>query len=139
MSKQTNLYLTQNINLSAASLSSTDTTVYKTIYTAPADGAVIKAFSYVTNDGTTINLKVAMELNGLDAIIGTVNIPINSGTNGTANAVDILNSTAMAHLPYDRNGKKILPLKGGTVLKIAPLATITAAKYGIGVVIAEEY
>jgi hypothetical protein len=45
----------------------------------------------------------------------------------------------MPFLPLDRNGKRILPLLAGTVLKVAALATVTAAKTVTVTAIVEEY
>ena len=60
--------------------------------------------------------------------LGSVNVPTLSGTSGTAAAVDLLSGTLMPGLPYDANGKRVLPLPAGAILKVASQATVTAAK-----------
>lgn len=139
MAKQTELFLTKIIKNEAARIVAADTTTLKTIYTASSDDAVIKSLVCVSDDTSAVNLRVFITIGGVDQQIGTVNIPIASGTNGTANAVDVLNSLAMAGLPIDANGKRHLPLGNGNSLKIAALATVTAARTVTVTAIIEEY
>jgi hypothetical protein len=139
MAKQIELFLPAALKNAGVTIVPADTTDLKTLYTAAANDAVLKSLAVVSNDTTAVNLRVFLTIGGTDYQIGTVNIPIASGTNGTANAVDVLNSTAMPFLPLDRNGKRILPLLAGTVLKVAALATVTAAKTVTVTAIVEEY
>lgn len=139
MSKQTELFLPAAIKNAGVTIVPADTTARKTVYTASANDAIIKGVSCVSDDTAAVNLRVFVDIGGTEYQIGTVNIPIASGTNGAANAVDVLNSTAMSHLPLDRNGKRILPLAAGAILKVAALATVTAAKTVTITATVEEY
>ena len=139
MSKQTSLYLTKGVQTKPVTIVPADTTTLKTLYTVSADDAVVKGLICVSDDTAAVNLRVLVTISGTDYQIGTVNIPIASGTNGTAAAVDVLNSASMPGLPLDRNGKRILPLVGGAVLKVAALATVTTAKTVTVTAIIEEY
>ncbi len=139
MSKQTSLYLTKALKTAAVTIVPADTTAWKTVYTAASDDAVVKGLLCVSDDTAAVNLRVALTIGGTDYQIGTVNIPIASGTNGTANAVDVLNSVAMPGLPLDRDWKRILPLMAGVVLKVAALATVTTAKTVTVTALIEEY
>jgi len=139
MAKTTSLPLTQSIKNAGVTILPADTTALKTLYTAGANDAVVKSIICVSDDTAAVNLRVLINIAGTDYQIGTVNVPIASGTNGTANAVDVLNSTALPGLPLDRNGKRILPLVGGAIVKVAALATVTAAKTVTVTAIVEEY
>jgi hypothetical protein len=139
MAKQTDCFLPRTIQNAGVTIVPADTTARKTVYTASADDAIVKGLSCVSDDTAAVNLRVIIDIGGTEYQIGTVNIPIASGTNGTANAVDVLNSVAMSHLPLDRNGKRILPLEAGAILKVAALVTVTAAKTVTVVANIEEY
>lgn len=139
MAKQTELFLPAAIATAGSVILPADTTASKTLYTAGANDAVVKGLSCVSNDTAAVNLRVLLSIGGTEYQIGTVNIPIAAGTNGSANAVDVLNTTAMPFLPLDRNGKRVLPLAAGAILRVAALATITAAKQVTVAAIVEEY
>jgi hypothetical protein len=126
--KQVALYLTKGVTNASATLTSADTTTWKTIYTASEDDAVLKMLSAVSDDTAAINLRIGVDIGGTVFQIATVNIPTNSGANGTANAVNLLNRAALPFLPIDGVGNPYLPLKAGSILKVAPLATMTAAR-----------
>ena len=126
--KQTSLYLTKGVTNASATLTSADTTAWKTIYTASEDDAVLKMLSAVSDDSAAINLRIGIDTGGTVYQIATVNIPTNSGANGIVNAVNLLNRVALPYLPIDGVGNPYLPLKAGSILKVAPIVTITAAR-----------
>lgn len=74
-----------------------------------------------------------------DLYIGAVSIPITSGTTGAIAAVDLLSGTLFPNLPYDANGKRVLPLPAGYILKVSVQATVTAAKTISITCMAEDY
>jgi hypothetical protein len=139
MAKTFTLPITKTLQNKAVTIVPADTTAAKTVYTASADDAICKGLSCVSDDTAAVNLRVLLTIGGTDYQIATVNIPIASGTNGTANAVDVLNSSAMPFLPIDRSGKRYLPLGAGIVLKVAALATVTTAKTVTVTAQIEEY
>lgn len=141
MAKQTNLYLTKGFATAGTTATSADTTAWKTVYAAAADDAIVKGLAATSDDTAAINVRIGIDVAGAGTVrhIGTVNVPIASGTNGVANAVDLLNAIALPFLPVDRNGKRIIPLKAGDLLKVACLATMTAAKTLTVTAFAEEY
>ena len=141
MAKTTDLYLTKAIKAAAATLTSADTTAWKTLYTAGTDDAIVKALSAVSDDTAAINLRLGIDPDGTGTTyqIGTVNVPIASGTNGAAPAVDLLAAAALPGLSYDRHGKPVLLLPGGALLRIAALATMTADKTLTVLAQVEEY
>ena len=139
MAKQTALYLTKGIANAAVTLTSSDTTAWKTVYTASADDAMVKMLSAASDDTAAVNLRIGIDIGGTVFQIGTVNIPIATGTNGTANAVNLMNRTALPFLPIDGVGNPYIPLKAGSILKVAALATMTAAKTLTVTSSSEEY
>jgi hypothetical protein len=139
MAKSTALYLPKGTNNQSVTLTSADTTVAKLCFTAGADDSDVKAIIATSDDTAAINLKVYITRGGTDYLIGTVNIPIAAGTNGSTPATDILNSTAFSGLPLDSVGKRYIPLKNGDTLKVGALVTMTAAKTCTVSVLGQDY
>lgn len=139
MAKQTSLYITKLVKNGCLTLLPADTTTLKTLYTASADDAVVKSLMCRSNNTAAMNVVVAINNGGADFILGVVAVPINSGSTGAIAAVDLLSGTLLPGLPYDQNGKRVLPLAGGTILKVGVLATITAAKQIDVTSVVEEY
>lgn len=139
MAKQTALYITKLVKNAAVVVADTDTTTAKTLYTAGADDAVVKAINVSSTDTAAKVLNLILNDGTADFTIGAVSIPASSGTSGAIACVDLLNGTIFPGLPYDQNGKRILPLQAGYVLKVAAQATLTAAKAIHVVAVVEEY
>jgi len=128
MAKTTSLYLPKGVNTGKVQIVNADTTTLKTLFTAGADDSNLKAIIATSDDTSTVNLRVLLTSGGTDYQLGTVRIVTLSGTDGAANNIDVLNSTAFAGLPLDANGKRYIPLKNGDVIKVAALATVTSGK-----------
>lgn len=113
----------------------------KTLYTAGANDAVIKAIQVASFDSAAriMTLWVCAAATGRNSLLGSVNIPANAGTgSGTTAATDLLNGVLFPALPYDANGKRVIPLQGGWVLK-ASVPAVTAGKLISVQVMAEAY
>lgn len=112
----------------------------KTLYTASTDGAVVKAINVASLDSAArvMSLWIADAATGNQQLIGAVNIPANSGNNGTAASIDLLGGTLMPSLAYDSNGKRVIALKGGEVLKVSVPAVTAGTQINVTAVI-EEY
>jgi hypothetical protein len=98
----------------------------KDLYTASTNDAVVKAINVASLDSAA--RVMSLWIIGADAqpvLIGAVNIPANSGNNGTAATIDLLGGTLMPSLPYDSNGKRVLILKAGQKLA-ASVPAVTA-------------
>ena len=139
MAKSTNLNFTQSIKLSAAVITPTETTTAQTVFTAGSNDAVVKAINVASTDTAARVLSLFVNDGVSDILIGRVNIPANSGNNGTAATVDLLGGTLMPSLPYDANGKRILPLPAGYVLKAGTTTTVTSAQSITVTAISEDY
>lgn len=128
MAKQTSLFLHTGVNSSAVTFVNADGTTAKTVFTAGANDSDLKMLTITSNDTATVNMQVYYRTGGTDYLIGTVRAVTLTGTDGSANSVDLLNSTALPFLPVDDAGKRYVPVKTGDTIKVAPLAAVTAAK-----------
>lgn len=115
---------------------------YKTLYTATTDDAIVKAINVASTDSAArvMSLWIADSATATPRLIGGVNIPANSGSpgSGTAATIDLLGGTLMPSLPYDANGKRVIPLKGGQVLAVSVPAVTAATRIDVNAMV-EEY
>lgn len=105
---------------------------YKELYTASTDDAVVKAINVASLDSAARVMSVW--LIGTDSqpiLLGAVNIPANSGNNGTAATIDLLGGTLMPSLPYDANGKRIVALKGGQKIAVSVPAVTAGTQIAV--------
>lgn len=115
--------------------------ILKTLYTASANDAVVKAINVSSTDSAAriMTLWEQDPSSGIMNIIGSINIPATAGTgSGTTVAIDLLNGTILPSLPYDANGKRVLPLKVGSKLLIS-LPAVTASTFISVSAMIEEY
>jgi hypothetical protein len=115
--------------------------IVKPLYTASANDAIVKAINVSSTDGTARIMSFWLQDASSNTmnIIGAVNIPASSGTgSGTTAAIDLLGGTIFPSLPYDANGKRILPLKAGTRL-LCSVPAVTASAYISVSAMVEEY
>jgi hypothetical protein len=98
---------------------------FKELYTASENDAIVKSINVASFD--TAARIMSLWIIGTDdqpVSIGAVNIPLRSGDNGTAAAVDLIGGTLMPSLPYDSNGKRVIALKAGQRIAVSvPLVT----------------
>jgi hypothetical protein len=139
MPKSTDLNFTQNIKLSGAKILPADTTSLVTLFTAGANDTIVKAINVQSTDTVARVVQLTVNDGVNDFLIGSVNIPLRSGDTGTAAAIDLLGGTLMPSLPYDANGKRILPLPAGYVLKVNSQVTVSATREITFVCMAEDY
>lgn len=113
--------------------------IYKELYTASTNDAVVKAINVASLD--TAARVMSLWIVGADnqpVLIGAVNIPLNSGNNGTVASIDLLLGTLIPSLPYDANGKRIIPLKAGQKLAVSVPAVTAGTQIHVTAVV-EEY
>jgi len=128
MAKQTSLYLHKGHNATFTTFTSADTTVAKSIFVAGADDSDLKLLQITSNDTSTVNLQLFVRRSSTNYLLGVIQVVTLSGTNGTAAAVNGLNTTQLPGLVFDAMLKAYLPLKAGDEVYAAPLVTMTAAK-----------
>lgn len=141
MAKTNTVPFTQTLKHGSNTIVAADTTAAKTVFTAGSEGSVVKALQAVSDDTSARVLNVYVNTGAGDLYLGSVNVPTLSGTNGlsTAPAVDLLSGTLMPGLPYDANGKRVLPLPAGALLKVSSQTTVTSAKTVTVTALAEDY
>ncbi len=105
---------------------------YKTIYTAGSNGSKIVAINVTTDDGSATHvLSLALTRSATDYIIGAYTLPVNSGTDGSAAGVNMLNggpSNLITALPSDNDGQKYLFLESGDTLRMTFATSLTSSK-----------
>ena len=115
--------------------------IIKPLYTASTNDAVVKAINVSSTDSVAriMTLYEQDVASGVVNLIGSINIPANAGTgSGTTASIDLLGGTLLPSLPYDANGKRVLPMKAGTKLFVS-VPAITASTYMSVITFVEEY
>lgn len=140
MAKQTALNLTQDIGNGFAAFTNADAALtLKAILTADADDEIVKGIQIVSDDSVARVIDILVNDGAADRFVTSVSVPANSGTNGVAAAVDALSAALNPGLPIDALGKRVLPLKGGYILKARNQTQPTATKTITVIAITEKF
>ena len=139
MAKSQLLNFTQNIKLTATTIVNSDSTNKKTLFTAGANDSIVKSLHAISDDSAAKVINVYVNDGTNDNYIGAVTVAITSGTTGAIAAVDLLNGTLFPNLPYDANGKRVLPLPAGYIVKVSVQAAMTSGKTMYVTCMAEDY
>lgn len=105
-----------------------DTTTKKTILTVGVDGARIDGIFVTSTDTSARDLQFFHTIGGVDYLFGTLSIPANSGNTNALPTINVFQQNQFLCLNLDANGNKETRFAAGTILKVASLTTITAAK-----------
>ena len=101
-----------------------DSTTPKDLVSAGTDGTKVFSINCTSDDTSTVNMQVFLHDGTTAYLLGTVAVVTLSGTDGSAPAVELLDSAAIPAL--DADGEIFIP--SGYKLQVAPLAAVTAAK-----------
>lgn len=115
--------------------------IVKTLYTASANDAIVKSINVASTDSAARIMTLWLTDAAANTMIalGAINIPANAGTgSGTTAAIDLLGGTLLPSLPYDANGKRIIPMKAGAKL-LCSVPAVTASTYVYVSSMIEEY
>lgn len=115
--------------------------IIKELYTAATNDAIVKAINVSSVDSAARIMTLWLKDPSSNILInlGAINIPANAGTgSGTTAAIDLLGGTLLPSLPYDANGKRIIPLKAGAKL-LCSVPAVTASTYISVSAMIEEY
>lgn len=118
----------QVIKSDAVKIVPADTTTLKTVYTADADGSLITSILVSSTDTANRDLALYVTISSVDYLIGTLQIPLNSGNTNAVPLVSVFSSSQFANMIKDVNGNSCLYLGSGSVLKAKVLTTVTSAK-----------
>lgn len=107
-----------------------DTTTKKTVYTAGAQGSIIKSFGVTSTDtaARTVTFYINVGGGGTDEPFCAISIPITAGTDAATAPVDVMRSSLNTWTSYDAFGNKVLYLQASTTIKVASTVTVTTAK-----------
>lgn len=113
----------------------------KKLLTAGAEGSILKVLKVTSDDSSARVLNFYLSLDGgtTKTHIGSVNIPINSGANGTTADIDILASTVFLGMAIDQSGKPVLPLAPSAEIYVGPQASVTSARFINVLAVAEDF
>jgi hypothetical protein len=139
MPKSTNLYFTQNFKLTANVLVNANGTGIVNVFTAGTNDSVVKSLHAVSTDTAARTVNIYVHDGAQDIYIGSTQVAVAAGNNGTTATTDLLGGTLFPSLPYDANGKRVLPLPAGYVLRANSQVAITAGRSMTFVAMAEDY
>jgi hypothetical protein len=105
-----------------------DTTTKKTLVTAGTNGSKIAALIVTSTDTAARILQLWLTRSAVSYLIGSVEITIASGSDGTTPSVNLLNTTAIPGLPIDSDGQPYLFIAGADTLQASVTVTVTSAK-----------
>lgn len=116
----------QDANINAASFTNSDAAnTKKTIVTAGDDGTKVIGLIATSTDTSDRLGQVWLTRSATSYLLGSINVPTLSGTNGSAATVDLLD---IAGLPEDNDGQNYTYLRSGDTLQVSFTTQVTAAK-----------
>lgn len=114
--------------IALAQILNADATAWKDLVTAGASGSKVAAVLAASDDTSARVVQLSVLRSSVNYILGSVNVPIASGTDGAAAGVNLLNLTAMPGLPIDADGQPYLLLQNGDKIQVKSLTTVTSTK-----------
>lgn len=105
-----------------------DTTTQKSVFAAGANGAKITGVVACSDDTAARVLQLSILRSAVNYVLGSVNVPALSGTDGIAPTVNLLDPSKIPGLPVDNDGQPHILLESGDTLQVKTLVTVTAAK-----------
>jgi hypothetical protein len=118
----------QTIKNSFAKIVTADASTFKTLYTGGANGSRIDLLLVTSTDTTARDVQLVIQASGVDYILGTISIPINSGNTNAITHLSVFQNSIFPGLNVDAIGNRVLYLESGIILKAKTLTTVTAAK-----------
>lgn len=105
-----------------------DASAWKDLVTAGSSGSKVAAVMAASDDTSARVVQLSVLRSAVNYILGSVNVPIASGTDGAAVGVNLLNLTSIPGLPIDSDGQPYLLLQSGDKLQVKSLTTVTSTK-----------
>jgi hypothetical protein len=115
-------------NITAQLLNADGINTLKTVYTPTTAAKLASLMITSTETAVAHDVNIYVTKGGVDYLLGTVSVPINSGFTSGAPAVNAFNSTNMPGLAVDSDGNRYLMLEATSVLKASVPVIVTAAK-----------
>lgn len=105
----------------ASVITAADTTTGIPVYSAGTEGGAVVSLGVCSFDAAEMNLVVSINTGSSVRVIGTVNVPALSGTDGTTAPVNIFTKANIPALQSDNT----LILQTGYSLEVSALVTVT--------------
>jgi hypothetical protein len=113
------------VRTAAASIANGDGTAFKSFFVAGASGSRVDAASITNSDAANAYVvQVAVKIGGTDYVVGEVTVPVGAGTNGSAKAVNLLDST---YLPQLAATLGVLYLGAGAELRLRAKSVVAGS------------
>lgn len=135
MAANTSPIFVATANLAEVTFVNADGTTAKDLVSGGTDGTKVFSINCTSDDTSTVNMQVFIHDGTTAYLLGTVAVVTLSGTDGSAVAVELLDSAAIPSL--DADGELFIPT--GYKIQVAPLAAVTAAKTVTVVCFAGDY
>jgi hypothetical protein len=120
----------ESANVAEVTFVNADGTTPKDLVSAGADGTKIMRIAATTSDTSANNVALYVHDGTTAYLVGTVNVPTLSGTDGTNAAVNLLDTTALPWL--DSDGEFFIPT--GYKIQAGPIAAVTSGSYTLTIV-----
>lgn len=115
-------------------------TTPETVYTSGANGSKVVALILTSTDGALAHAVNIYITNGaVNYLLGTVNVPINSGAITSAPTVNALALGVIPGLPLDSDGNPYIHLVSGDTLQIQMAVAITSGDFVYGYAVAGDF
>lgn len=101
----------------------------KTVCTAGSSGTKLVGLTATSTE--TANARVAqiwLTRSATSYLLASVNVPVNSGSDGVTAGINLMGSTLWPGLPVDNDGQSYLFLNSGDTLQVSFTTQVTAAK-----------
>ena len=118
----------QTPKVTRTTFAAADTTTAKTIATAGANGSKVVAIQVCSDDTSARVIQFGITRSATFILLGSINLPTLSGTDGAAPAINGFNPSYMPGLPVDSDGERYIFMESGDTLQAKMVTTITAAK-----------
>lgn len=117
-----------NVKNIAKTLVNADSTNWVDLFdnSANAKNATVEGLTITSDDTSAVNLQIGLLKGGTAYLMGTVNVPTLSGTNGSAARVSALGISTLGTLTPE--GIYTLEIEAGAKLQAKVLAAVTSAK-----------
>lgn len=105
-----------------------DGTNKKTVATAGSDGSKLVALIATSTDTANRVASIYLTRSATSYLLGSVAIPLASGSDGSTAGINLLSSSLIPGLPVDNDGQTYIFLESGDTLQVAMQVAVTAAK-----------
>lgn len=116
-----------------------DTTTLKTVVTGGASGTKVTSLLLSSTDTADKVVQLWLTRSGVSYLLGTVAVPLSSGTTAAILSINAFSTTVIPGLPTDNDGQRYLLLKSADKLEVAVTVTLTAAKVINAVAVAADF